>query len=66
MLALGATGVLVGRLFYWALAAGGQAGVERAIAILGEELSLTLPLLGCASVRDLNPALVRPIGATSE
>ena len=31
-IALGATGVLVGRPFYWALAAGGQAGVERAIA----------------------------------
>ena len=29
-IALGATGVLVGRPFYWALAAGGQAGVVRA------------------------------------
>lgn len=58
-IALGATGVLVGRPFYWALAAGGQAGVERAIAILREELELTLPLLGCASVADLRPELVR-------
>ena len=58
-LALGATGVLVGRPFYWALAAGGQAGVERAIAILREELEATLPLLGCASVGDLRPELVR-------
>ncbi|MCI0584984.1 MAG: alpha-hydroxy-acid oxidizing protein [Chloroflexi bacterium] len=58
-LALGATGVLVGRPIYWALAAGGQAGVERAIAILREELELTLPLLGCASIDELTPALVR-------
>ncbi|MEW5991474.1 MAG: alpha-hydroxy acid oxidase [Chloroflexota bacterium] len=58
-LALGATGVLVGRPIYWALAAGGQAGVERAIAILREELELTLPLLGCASVGDVNSALIR-------
>ena len=65
-LALGATGVLVGRPFYWALAAGGQAGVERAIAILSEELSLTLPLLGCASVHDLHRALVRRTGASGE
>ena len=33
-LALGARGVLVGRPILWALAAGGQAGVERALAIL--------------------------------
>ncbi len=58
-LALGATGVLVGRPLYWALAAGGQAGVRRAIAILREELELALPLLGCASIADLSPVLVR-------
>lgn len=58
-LSLGATGVLVGRPLYWALAAGGQAGVERAITILRDELELALPLLGCATVRDLDRDLVR-------
>lgn len=58
-LALGATGVLVGRPVYWALAAGGKPGVERAIAILREELELTLPLLGCASTAQLIRGLVR-------
>ena len=58
-LSLGASGVLVGRPLYWALAAGGQTGVERAVAILREELELTLPLLGCASVTDLRRELVR-------
>jgi len=62
-LSLGATGVLVGRPIYWALAAAGQAGVERAIAILREELELTLPLLGCASIADLHRSLVRLGGA---
>ncbi|MEO8208285.1 MAG: alpha-hydroxy acid oxidase [Chloroflexota bacterium] len=57
-LSLGATGVLIGRPLYWALAAGGQAGVERAIAILREELELTLPLLGCSSVADLRRELI--------
>ncbi len=57
-LALGATGVLVGRPFYWALAAGGQAGVERAIAILREELELALPLLGSGSIADVRRELV--------
>ncbi len=58
-MSLGASGVLVGRPFYWALAAAGQAGVERAIAILREELEIALPLLGCASVADLRRELVR-------
>ncbi len=58
-LALGATGVLVGRPMYWALAAGGQAGVERAIAILREELEIALPLLGASSMASLTPSLVR-------
>jgi 4-hydroxymandelate oxidase len=45
-LALGARGVLVGRPVFWALAAGGQAGVERALAILREELEIAMALLG--------------------
>ena len=57
-MALGASGVLIGRPFYWALAAGGQAGVERAIAILGEELEIALPLLGSGSIKDLGHELV--------
>ncbi len=58
-MALGASGVLVGRPFYWALAAGGQAGVERAIAILREELELALPLLGVGSIEGLRGDLLR-------
>ena len=57
-LSLGASGVLVGRPLYWALAAAGQPGVERALAILREELTLTLQLLGSASIGDLGPALL--------
>jgi 4-hydroxymandelate oxidase len=58
-LALGANGVLVGRPFFWALAAAGQTGVERAIAILREEFELALPLLGVASSRELTRELLR-------
>ena len=57
-IALGATGVLVGRPFYWALAAGGRAGVERAIDILREELAIALPLLGAASMADVTRDLL--------
>jgi len=52
-LALGARGVLVGRPIMWALAAGGQAGVERALALLREEFEIALALLGAPRPTDL-------------
>jgi 4-hydroxymandelate oxidase len=45
-LALGARGVLLGRPVLWALAAGGEAGVARALAIVREEFEIALALLG--------------------
>lgn len=57
--ALGASGVLVGRPFYWALAAGGRAGVEHAAALIRRELELALPLLGCASFAEVTADLLR-------
>lgn len=56
--ALGARGVLVGRPIFWALAAGGQSGVERALAILREELEIALALLGTPTPEDIGPAHV--------
>jgi 4-hydroxymandelate oxidase len=64
-LALGARGVLLGRPALWALAAGGQAGVERAIAILRAELEITLALLGAPSVADVTRAHVAPVARGS-
>jgi 4-hydroxymandelate oxidase len=56
--ALGARGVLIGRPIFWALAAGGQAGVERALAILREEFELALALLGTPTPDDIGRAHV--------
>ena len=53
-LALGARAVLVGRFAMWSLAAGGQAGVERMLAILRADLVRTMRLVGCTSVDDLD------------
>ena len=58
--ALGARGVLIGKPLYWALAAGGQAGVERALAILREEFEIVLALLGTPTPDDIGPAHVVP------
>jgi isopentenyl diphosphate isomerase/L-lactate dehydrogenase-like FMN-dependent dehydrogenase len=57
-LALGARCVLVGRSVVWALAAGGQAGVERALAILREEFEIALTLLGTPTPAALTRAHV--------
>jgi L-lactate dehydrogenase (cytochrome) len=57
-LALGATAVAVGRAYLWGLAAGGEAGVSRALAILEDELKRDMALLGRTSVAGLTRDLV--------
>ena len=56
--ALGARGVLVGRPILWALAAAGQAGVERALEILRTETILAMTLLGARTPDELTRAHV--------
>ncbi len=62
-LALGARAVLIGRPMIWALAAGGEAGIARALAILRDELERALALLGASSVGDLDPSFLVAGGA---
>jgi L-lactate dehydrogenase (cytochrome) len=59
-LALGATAVALGRAYLFGLAAGGEAGVAKALSILEAETRRTMALLGCARVADLAPRFVRP------
>jgi 4-hydroxymandelate oxidase len=49
-LALGASGVLLGRPLLWGLAAGGEAGARRVLDLLSAELRDALGLAGCADV----------------
>lgn len=53
-LSLGAKACSGGRLYLYALAAGGQAGVERAIGKYKEELERGMKLMGCRKISDLN------------
>jgi lactate 2-monooxygenase len=57
-LALGADAVLIGRLYAYALAAGGSAGVEALVRQLLAEVDLTLALCGASSVRELDSSLL--------
>jgi L-lactate dehydrogenase (cytochrome) len=56
---LGARAVLIGRAYAYGLAAGGQAGVARALNILRTDIERTLKLLGCASIDALDDSYVQ-------
>ncbi|VCU68248.1 (S)-mandelate dehydrogenase [Pigmentiphaga humi] len=58
--ALGAQGVLVGRATLYGAVAGGDAGAERALQILTEELVRAMKLCGVARVEDIDANLLQP------
>jgi L-lactate dehydrogenase (cytochrome) len=58
-LCAGATAASGGRLYLYALAAAGQAGVERAIAILKDEIERGMKLMGVTSVDQLTSDRLR-------
>ncbi|TME48059.1 MAG: alpha-hydroxy-acid oxidizing protein [Chloroflexi bacterium] len=53
-LCLGANGVLVGRPYLYALAAGGADGVRTMLSLLREEIALSMTLLGARSLSELS------------
>ena len=57
-LAMGADAVLLGRPVMYGLALGGQAGVVRVLDILKNEFSLSMQLMGCPRVQDLNRGML--------
>lgn len=58
-LALGAQGVMIGRPWAWALAAGGEAAVARLLAGLQSELAVAMALSGVNSLAQVDSSLVR-------
>ena len=60
-LALGADMVFIGRAAIYGLAAGGEAGVRRALQLLRAEIDRVLALLGCTSIENLGPHCLRSV-----
>jgi 4-hydroxymandelate oxidase len=61
-LAMGAKGVGLGRLVLWALAAGGEAGVTKVIALLKEDLATTMALTGRRNISEIDGSvLAKPV-----
>jgi L-lactate dehydrogenase (cytochrome) len=53
-LALGAKSCMIGRAFVYGLGAGGQAGVEKALDILRNELTVTMGLCGVNTIAEID------------
>ncbi|KAF7597380.1 hypothetical protein BBP40_006322 [Aspergillus hancockii] len=64
-LCLGARGVGIGRPFLYAMSAYGQAGVDRAIQLLKDEMEMNMRLIGATKIEDLNPSLIDVRGLVS-
>ena len=60
-LCLGARAVLIGRAYAYGLAAGGHAGVARAIDILRTDMIRTMKLLGCGKVSELGAEFIQAV-----
>ncbi|QBE65915.1 FMN-dependent L-lactate dehydrogenase LldD [Pseudoduganella lutea] len=58
LLALGADGVLLGRAFVYALAAQGEAGIAKLLAIMEKDIRTNMVLTGVKSVREIGPEVL--------
>lgn len=58
LLALGARGVLLGRAWVWALAAGGQPAVEQMLSQLAAELRVAMALTGVRRIADIDSSVL--------
>jgi isopentenyl diphosphate isomerase/L-lactate dehydrogenase-like FMN-dependent dehydrogenase len=54
-LAMGASGVSIGRAYIWGLAAFGQPGVEKVLEMLNAELSMVMGQMGARNISDIGP-----------
>jgi L-lactate dehydrogenase (cytochrome) len=58
LLALGAKGVLLGRAWAFALAAGGQAGVARMLQLLAAEMRVAMALTGTTTIGAIDRSIL--------
>ncbi len=60
-LARGATACSFGRPYLYGLAAGGEAGVRRALELMRAEIERDMALLGCRAISEIGRRHVRPV-----
>jgi L-lactate dehydrogenase (cytochrome) len=57
-LAMGATACSGGRMYLYALAGAGPAGVDKAIGLLKAEIERDMLLMGCSAISELDPGML--------
>ena len=57
-MAMGATACSGGRMYLYALAGAGPAGVDRAMGLMRDEIERDMRLMGCSSMAELRPSMV--------
>ena len=57
-MAMGATACSGGRMYLYALAGAGTAGVDRAMGLMRDEIERDMRLMGCSSMAELRPSMV--------
>lgn len=62
-MALGATAVAIGRPYAYALAVGGQAGIEHLVRCLLAEIDLTMAVDGYPVLADIDPIALRRLAS---
>ena len=60
-IALGADACMAGRAYLYGLGAGGEAGVDKALGFLEDELVRAMKLLGVNTISELSPDLLREL-----
>ena len=58
-LSVGAKACSGGRMYLYALASAGQAGVERALGLYRSELERDMKLMGCTNIKELNRSNIK-------
>lgn len=58
LLALGARGVMLGRAWAWALAAGGEAGITRMLEIIEAEMRVAMALTGVTRIDEIDASVL--------
>ena len=61
-MAMGATACSGGRMYLYALAGAGTAGVDRAMRLLRDEMKRDMLLMGCTSMAQLRPSMLATRG----
>ena len=64
--ALGARGVMIGRPWIWAMAGGGEAGLDNLLGLFQQEIRAGMALLGVNRIEEVNRDVIESANAHAQ